>query len=99
MTSDGVTPNPPQSIVNLLREHGVPLAAEAREAYSNRNRSTHHQEEFEANLEPAPQKHPKEEKHIKPVVLLYHGFMMCSEVWLCNLDEERNLAFVLAEAG
>ncbi|KAF9945680.1 cholesterol esterase, partial [Modicella reniformis] len=24
---------------------------------------------------------------------------MCSEVWLCNLDEERNLAFVLAEAG
>ncbi|KAF9362352.1 cholesterol esterase [Mortierella sp. NVP85] len=99
MTSDGATPNPPQSIVNLLREHGVPLAAASRDAYSNRNRNPDHQEEFEADLEPAPQKLPKEKKHIKPVVLLYHGFMMCSEVWLCNLDEERNLAFVLAEAG
>ncbi|KAF8975916.1 cholesterol esterase [Entomortierella lignicola] len=74
-------PNPPEDIVNLLREIGVPLAAETKEAYIKN------------------EKNPKEVDYIKPVVLLYHGFMMCSEVWLCNLDEERNLAFILAEAG
>ncbi|CAG8698858.1 7669_t:CDS:2, partial [Racocetra fulgida] len=36
---------------------------------------------------------------IKPVVLLYHGLMMCSEIWMCNLDEERRLACLLADAG
>nr|CAG8573739.1 6523_t:CDS:2 [Entrophospora candida] len=35
----------------------------------------------------------------KPVVLLYHGFMMCSEVWMCNLEEECRLACLLADAG
>ncbi|CAG8517859.1 610_t:CDS:2 [Funneliformis caledonium] len=38
-------------------------------------------------------------KEIKPVVLLYHGLMMCSEVWICNLEEERQLPFLLADAG
>ncbi|RIA93010.1 triacylglycerol lipase [Glomus cerebriforme] len=36
---------------------------------------------------------------IKPVVLLYHGLMMCSEVWMCNMEEERQLPFLLANAG
>ncbi|CAG8439281.1 7438_t:CDS:2 [Ambispora leptoticha] len=35
----------------------------------------------------------------KPVVLMYHGFMMCSDVWMCNLEEERRLACLLADAG
>src|SRR5688572_30841111 len=38
-------------------------------------------------------------KRIKPVVLLYHGLMMCSEVWMCNMEEERQLPFLLADAG
>ncbi|CAG8561132.1 27321_t:CDS:2 [Dentiscutata erythropus] len=38
-------------------------------------------------------------KGIKPVVLLYHGLMMCSEIWMCNLDEERRLACLLTDAG
>jgi hypothetical protein len=38
-------------------------------------------------------------KKIKPVVLLYHGLMMCSEVWMCNMEEERQLPFLLADAG
>jgi hypothetical protein len=38
-------------------------------------------------------------KEIKPVVLLYHGLMMCSEVWMCNMEEERQLPFLLADAG
>ncbi|KAI9263222.1 Alpha/Beta hydrolase protein [Phascolomyces articulosus] len=35
----------------------------------------------------------------KPVVLLYHGFLMSSEVWVCNVDEYRNLPLLLAEKG
>ncbi|CAI2194979.1 9550_t:CDS:2, partial [Funneliformis geosporum] len=38
-------------------------------------------------------------KEVRPVVLLYHGLMMCSEVWMCNLEEERQLPFLLADAG
>ncbi|CAG8460776.1 6417_t:CDS:2 [Diversispora eburnea] len=36
---------------------------------------------------------------IKPVVILYHGLMMCSDVWMCNLEQERRLACILADAG
>lgn len=35
----------------------------------------------------------------KPVVLLYHGFLMSSEVWVCNVDEYRNLPLLLAHRG
>lgn len=35
----------------------------------------------------------------KPVVLLWHGFLMCSEVWVCTPKMEESLAFTLAEAG
>ncbi|KAJ3407861.1 cholesterol esterase [Chytridiales sp. JEL 0842] len=35
----------------------------------------------------------------RPVVLLYHGFMMCSEVWVCVPNPSQNLPFVLADAG
>ena len=35
----------------------------------------------------------------KPVVYLHHGLMMNSEVWVCNLEEERSLPFVLVERG
>ncbi|CAG8487542.1 8417_t:CDS:2 [Paraglomus occultum] len=36
---------------------------------------------------------------VRPVVLLYHGLMMCSEVWLCNLEDENRMATLLADAG
>ena len=35
----------------------------------------------------------------KPVIYLHHGLMMNSEVWVCNLEEERQLPFVLVERG
>lgn len=35
----------------------------------------------------------------KPVVYLHHGLMMNSEVWICNLEEDRQLPFVLVERG
>ncbi|KAF9584533.1 cholesterol esterase [Lunasporangiospora selenospora] len=115
VSAKGLEPDPPKDIVKLLRENGVPLAADTKRSYHERRRNggldnagasanssnlTTHEEEFEADLSrKPPTKHAKDDEYIKPVVLLYHGFMMCSEVWLCNLDEERNLAFVLAEAG
>ncbi|KAG0268987.1 cholesterol esterase [Actinomortierella ambigua] len=119
------SPNPPAPIVELLQKHGVPLAAETREAFHRRqhdhslaknggtnssehgsvvpkasNLHTDEPEMFTGAIKNAEVQHKRKDgDYIKPVVLLYHGFMMCSEVWLCNLDEERNLAFVLAEAG
>ncbi|CAO3647601.1 unnamed protein product [Mucor fragilis] len=35
----------------------------------------------------------------KPVVLLYHGFLMSSEVWVANTEEHCNLPFILAQQG
>jgi lysosomal acid lipase/cholesteryl ester hydrolase len=35
----------------------------------------------------------------RPVVLLWHGFMMNSEVFVCSPDREKNLAFLLADWG
>ncbi|KAG0059475.1 cholesterol esterase [Linnemannia elongata] len=102
VSAKGIVPNPPEDIVKLLRENGVPLAAETKEAYANKQQERHkrdQEEDLEADLDQKIRKKTKGGDYIKPVVLLYHGFMMCSEVWLCNLDEERNLAFVLAEAG
>jgi len=100
-SAKGVIPNPPENIVNLLRENGVPLAAETKEAFLNRDQrdKRDQEEDLEADFDQKIKKSLKTGDYIKPVVLLYHGFMMCSEVWLCNLDEERNLPFVLAEAG
>ncbi|KAF9024879.1 cholesterol esterase [Haplosporangium bisporale] len=103
VSAKGRVPNPPADIVKLLRANGVPLAAETKEAYMDKNNQSKRdqEEDLEADLNASIREHPHPKKgdYIKPVVLLYHGFMMCSEVWLCNLDEERNLAFVLAEAG
>lgn len=41
----------------------------------------------------------KEEYKGKPVVLLYHGFLMSSEVWVANTEEYSNLPFILANQG
>ncbi len=35
----------------------------------------------------------------RPVVLLWHGFLMCSEVWVSTPDFNESLALTLAEAG
>ncbi|KAI9363146.1 Alpha/Beta hydrolase protein [Pilaira anomala] len=35
----------------------------------------------------------------KPVVLLYHGLTLTSEVWISNIEKERNLALQLADQG
>ncbi|KAI8048325.1 Alpha/Beta hydrolase protein [Gilbertella persicaria] len=35
----------------------------------------------------------------KPVVLLHHGFLMSSEVWVSNTEEYSNLPFILAREG
>ncbi|KAI7863697.1 Alpha/Beta hydrolase protein [Spinellus fusiger] len=35
----------------------------------------------------------------KPVVLLSHGFLMSSEIWICNRSEYSNLPLILAQQG
>ncbi|CAO3599149.1 unnamed protein product [Absidia cylindrospora] len=41
----------------------------------------------------------KNNSNSKPVVLLYHGFLMSSEIWACNTDEYRNLPLLLTSLG
>lgn len=47
------------------------------------------------------EKRPREKGEYKgkPVVLLYHGFLMSSEVWVSNTEEYSNLPFILAKQG
>lgn len=47
----------------------------------------------------AKQQQQKNEYKGKPVVLLYHGFLMSSEVWVANTEEYSNLPFILAKQG
>ena len=35
----------------------------------------------------------------RPPVLLWHGFLMCSEVWVCSPDPKMSLALTLVKAG
>ncbi len=35
----------------------------------------------------------------RPIVLLWHGFMMSSDVWLCHPEKNNNLALVLYQQG
>ncbi|TPX47316.1 hypothetical protein SeLEV6574_g02724 [Synchytrium endobioticum] len=53
------------------------------------NNNSHHRE----NAPTSPVSNPR------PVVLLWHGFLMCSEVWVCTPEPESSLAFTLSEAG
>lgn len=41
----------------------------------------------------------KDGKEKKPVVLIYHGFLMSSEIWVCNLEEYQNLPLLLVNLG
>ncbi|KAK6335895.1 cholesterol esterase [Orbilia blumenaviensis] len=51
-----------------------------------------------AKSEPKP-KRGESGREKKGVVYLHHGLMMNSEVWVCNLQPEKCLPFVLAEQG
>ncbi|KAF3088109.1 cholesterol esterase [Orbilia oligospora] len=51
-----------------------------------------------AKDEPKPKRGEKG-KEKKGVVYLHHGLMMNSEVWVCNIQPEKCLPFVLAEQG
>ncbi|TPX58128.1 hypothetical protein PhCBS80983_g03358 [Powellomyces hirtus] len=42
---------------------------------------------------------PRHTASNRPVVLLWHGFLMCSEVWVCTPDPKLSLAYTLADAG
>ncbi|KAJ3184942.1 cholesterol esterase [Geranomyces variabilis] len=42
---------------------------------------------------------PRHQTSNRPVVILWHGFLMCSEVWVCTPDPKLSLAFTLADAG
>ncbi|RKP01434.1 hypothetical protein CXG81DRAFT_1923, partial [Caulochytrium protostelioides] len=43
--------------------------------------------------------HDSAQRKQRPAVLLWHGFLMCSEVWVCTPDTNLSLAFTLADAG
>lgn len=42
---------------------------------------------------------PKMGKFNGKVAYLHHGLLMCSDVWVCNIEKQKNLPFVLHELG
>ncbi|KAI9190574.1 Alpha/Beta hydrolase protein, partial [Polychytrium aggregatum] len=48
---------------------------------------------------PGPELHGDEGADRRPVVLFWHGLLMCSEVWVCLPDRSLSLPMVLADAG
>ncbi|QLG72577.1 hypothetical protein HG535_0D02850 [Zygotorulaspora mrakii] len=42
---------------------------------------------------------PKRRIYNGRVVYLHHGLLMCSDVWVCNLERNKNLPFVLHDLG
>lgn len=76
-----------------MENQGRSLPAQVKHENSSKIRVIDNLDHFMLQLPPVDPDKPK------PVVLLYHGFLMSSEVWICNLDEHRNLPFLLAEKG
>ncbi|KAJ3006064.1 cholesterol esterase [Thoreauomyces humboldtii] len=74
----------------ILALHRIP--------YSRRDHDEKKRERAQARrdgLRHAPRHAPSN----RPVVLLWHGFLMCSEVWVCTPDPKLSLAYTLADAG
>lgn len=42
---------------------------------------------------------PRKESFNGKVVYLHHGLLMCSDVWVCNIERNKNLPFVLHDLG
>lgn len=42
---------------------------------------------------------PKNGNFNGKVVYLHHGLLMCSDVWVCNIERQKNLPFVLHDLG
>jgi lysosomal acid lipase/cholesteryl ester hydrolase len=70
----------------ILSLHRIPFS----KAELLKNKSTLKNKRSQLNIE---------SPSTRPVVLLWHGFLMCSEVWVSTPEFNENLAFTLAEAG
>lgn len=56
-------------------------------------------DEFVLGLHRIPRGKTGRDGKKRPVVLLWHGFLMCSEVFVCRPDPGECLPFVLADLG
>ncbi len=90
---DEIEPN----IETIFNNNGTPLSTIRKNPNEIKNKSSSSSflQEFSESTSSSSQK----KKYIKPVVLLYHGLMTCSELWVCNVEYENRLACLLADAG
>ncbi|RIA91353.1 sterol esterase-like protein [Glomus cerebriforme] len=84
-----------QNIETIFKKNGISLSAIRKNPNDIKNKSSSSSflQEF------SDESSSKKKKYIKPVVLLYHGLMTCSELWVCNVEYENRLACLLADAG
>jgi lysosomal acid lipase/cholesteryl ester hydrolase len=84
------------NIETVFKNIGISLSAIRKDQSELKNKSSSSSllQEFSESSSSSQKK-----KYIKPVVLLYHGLMTCSELWVCNVEYENRLACLLADAG
>ena len=84
------------SIETVFKNNGISLSAIRKNQHvvKNKSSSSSFLQEFSESSSSSQKK-----RYIKPVVLLYHGLMTCSELWVCNVEYENRLACLLADAG
>ncbi|CAI2178015.1 2131_t:CDS:2 [Funneliformis geosporum] len=83
------------SLETVFKNNGISLSAIRKNPSEIKKNQTKSSSLLQGFSESSPQK----KKYIKPVVLLYHGLMTCSELWICNVEYENRLACLLADAG
>jgi lysosomal acid lipase/cholesteryl ester hydrolase len=84
-------------IETVFKNNGISLSA-IRKNPNEKKRKSSSTSSFLQEFSDSTTSHQKK-KYIKPVVLLYHGLMTCSELWVCNVEYENRLACLLADAG
>ena len=87
-------------IETVFNNNGIPLSTIRKNPNEIKNKSSlSSSSSFLQEFSESTSSSSKKKKYIKPVVLLYHGLMTCSELWVCNVEYENRLACLLADAG
>ncbi|CAG8628756.1 10949_t:CDS:2 [Rhizophagus irregularis] len=88
------------NIETVFKNNGISLSAIRKNPNEIKNKSSSPLSSFLQEFSESTSSSSHQKKNfVKPVVLLYHGLMTCSELWVCNVEYENRLACLLADAG
>lgn len=100
-TSNPIQQDEEPNIETVFKNNGISLSTIRKNPNEIKNKSSSTSSSFlqEFSESTSSSSSHQKKKYVKPVVLLYHGLMTCSELWVCNVEYENRLACLLADAG